>query len=430
MGQPHSITSEQEVKTAPVKPREGQPRAPRRRRGWLWLFVLAAAASAAYYGWTKRSATPAPAAEAPARGAGRGRGLGPIAVVAVKARQGSIGVYFDGLGAVTPLYTVSVKSRVDGELVAVRYREGDIVHKGDPLADIDPRPFQVQLMQAEGELARDQALLNNARIDLARYQTLIKQNAVPEQQLVTQQALIAQYEGTIKADQSAIDGARLNLTYSHITAPITGRIGLRLVDPGNIVHANDPNGMLVITQLQPISVIFTIAEDQLSAVIRKMQAGARLRVDAYNRDIKTRLASGTLETIDNQIDQTTGTLKLRAVFENAHNELFPNQFVNARLLVEEKHGVTLIPTAAVQRNNQMAYVWKIRPDSSVTVQKIDTGVSEGADTEVVSGLEPGDAVVMTGVDKLQEGSRVNTGPEGGQRGPGQGAGKRGNRRPQ
>ncbi len=332
-----------------------------------------------------------------------------------------IGVYYDCLGAVTPIYTVTVKSRVDGELLAVHYKEGEIVHKGDLLAEIDPRPYQVQLTQAEGQLARDQALRDNARIDLARYETLIKQNAVPEQQLVTQKALIAQYEGTIKTDQGVIDSAKLNIAYSHITAPIAGRIGLRLVDPGNIVHASDTNGLLVITQLQPISVIFTIAEDQLPPVIRKMQAGARLIVEAYNRDIKTKLATGTLTTIDNQIDPTTGTLKSRAVFDNSRNELFPNQFVNARLLVEEKYGVTLIPTAAVQRNNQMTYVWMVKPDSTVAVQQIGIGVSEGTQTEVTSGLDPGTVVVMTGVDKLQGGTKVNAQFEGAKASAGSGA---------
>jgi len=316
-------------------------------------------------------------------------------------------VYFDGLGAVTPIFTVTVKSRVDGELQSIHYREGDTVHKGDLLAEIDPRPFQVQLAQAEGQLAKDQALLDNARIDLKRYETLIKQNAVAEQTLVTQRALIAQYEGSIKSDQGAIDSAKLNILYSRITAPITGRVGLRLVDPGNIVHAADANGLLVITQIQPISVIFTIAEDQLPAVIHRVQAGAHLSVDAYSRDFKTRLASGTLSTIDNQIDQTTGTLKLRALFDNSRNELFPNQFVNARLLVEEKRGVTLVPTAAVQRNDQMTYVWLVKPDSTATHRQISLGVSEGADTEVTAGLDPGATVVLTGVDKLQEGAKVS-----------------------
>jgi multidrug efflux system membrane fusion protein len=414
MDEPHSTIFERERREGSATSGDGSPEAPRpRRRGWLWLLILLAAAAVVYYVWPKRAApqSSAPAADAKAGGrAGRGAGVTPVVVV--KAQTGSIGVYFDGLGAVTPVYTVTVRSRVDGELMAVHYQEGEIVQKGALLAEIDPRPFQVQLTQAQGQLARDQALLDNARIDLARYETLIKQNAVPEQQLVTQKALIEQYQGAIQTDQGAIDSARLNLTYSKITAPIAGRIGLRLVDPGNIVHATDTNGLLVITQLQPISVIFTISEDQLPVVVRKMQAGAHLRVDAYDRDMTTKLASGTLATIDNQIDQTTGTLKLRANFDNSRNELFPNQFVNARLLVEQKNSVTLIPTAAVQRNNQMTYVWLVKPDSSVTVQQIGTGVSEGIQTEVTSGLQPGDVAVMTGVDKLQEGTKVNAQLEG------------------
>ncbi len=409
MDEPQPTAFKQDRKDAPVTSGDSIPRAPGpRRHGCFWLLMLLALAAVVYYLWSKRAAPQAPTSTSPAEaGARAGRGIGAVPVVAVKAQKGMIGMYFDGLGAVTPIYTVTVRSRVDGELLAVRYQEGEIVHRGDLLAEIDPRPFQVQLTQAEGQLARDQALLDNARIDLARYETLIKQNAVPEQQLVTQKALIAQYEGTIKTDQGAIDSAKLNITYSHITAPITGRIGLQLVDPGNIVHASDTNGLLVITQLQPMSVVFTIAEDQLPAVIRRMQAGARLPVEAYSRDIKTKLAAGTLTTIDNQIDQTTGTLKLRAVFDNSGNELFPNQFVNARLLIEEKRGVTLIPTAAVERNDRMTYVWMVKPDSTVTVRQIEIGISEGTETEVTSGLDPGAAVVMTGVDKLQEGTKVN-----------------------
>jgi multidrug efflux system membrane fusion protein len=414
MDEPHSTTFERERREAGVTSGDGSPNAPRpRRRGWLWLLILLVVAAGVYYAWPKRAASQAPTPTGGTPAGGRaGRGAGAVPVVVVKAQTGSIGVYFDGLGAVTPVYTVTVRSRVDGELMAVHYQEGEIVQKGALLAEIDPRPYQVQLTQAQGQLARDQALLDNARIDLARYETLIKQNAVPEQQLVTQKALIEQYQGAIQTDQGAIDSAKLNITYSNITAPIAGRIGLRLVDPGNIVHATDTNGLLVITQLQPISVIFTIAEDQLPVVVRKMQAGAHLRVDAYDRDMTTKLASGTLATIDNQIDQTTGTLKLRANFDNSRNELFPNQFVNARLLVEQKNGVTLIPTAAVQRNNQMTYVWLVKPDSSVTVQQIGTGVSEGIQTEVTSGLQPGDVAVMTGVDKLQEGTKVNAQFEG------------------
>jgi len=329
-----------------------------------------------------------------------------VPVVAAKTGKGDIGVYITGLGAVTPIYTVTVKSRVDGQLMRVLYKEGDIVHQGDLLVEIDPRPYQVQLTQAEGQQIRDQALLDNARIDLARYQTLLAQNAIPEQQLATQKALVQQDEGTVKTDQGQIDSAKLNLVYCHITAPITGRVGLRLVDPGNIVHASDTNGLLVITQIQPISVIFTIAEDQLPVVLQKMRAGERLRVDAYDREMKAKIAQGWVTTLDNQIDQTTGTVRMRATFDNKANALFPNQFVNARLLVEEKHGVTLVPTAAVQRNSQTTYVFLVKPDSTVTVRPITIGTTEGYDSEVPSGLSPGDVVVMTGVDKLQEGSKV------------------------
>jgi multidrug efflux system membrane fusion protein len=333
-------------------------------------------------------------------------------VVAARARKSDIGVYLPCLGAVTPIYTVIVKSRVDGQLMQVNYKEGDLVHQGDPLAEIDTRPYQVQLTQAEGQLIKDQALLDNARIDLARYQTLLTQNAVPEQQLATQKALVAQYEGAIKTDQGQVDSAQLNLVYCHITAPIAGRVGLRLVDPGNIVHASDTNGLLVITQIQPMSVIFTIAEDHVAEILERMRAGQRLRVDAYDRDKQTKLAQGWLTNIDNQIDQTTGTLKLRATFNNNDYALFPNQFVNARLLVEEKHGVTVVPTAVIQRNAQTTYVYFVKPDSTVTVRPVTLGTTEGEEAEISSGLSPGDVVVMTGVDKLQEGSKVSAQVEG------------------
>jgi len=349
----------------------------------------------------------------PVAGATKG-GRGPLVtpVDAAKARKGDIGVYFNGLGSVTPIYTVTVKSRVDGELMNVRYKEGDIVQKGDLLVGIDPRPYQVMLEQAEGQMARDQANLTNAQTDLARYETLLKQNAIPEQQLATQRALVSQDEGAIKVDQGQIDAAKLNLVYCQITAPITGRVGLRLVDPGNIVHETDSNGLVVIAQIQPISVIFTIAEDQIPAVIKRFNAGQHLKVDAYDRGMTKRIAQGTLATIDNQIDPSTATLKLRATFENKDIALFPNQFVNARLQVEEKHGVTLVPTAGIQRNSQTTYVYLVKPDSSVTVRNIVVGTAEGSDSEIVSGLAPGDVIVMTGVDKLQEGSKVKARLEG------------------
>jgi membrane fusion protein, multidrug efflux system len=391
--------------TTPLPTLEPPPSRARSRKTWIWLLVLVLLGVGVYFARGRKGAPTTNNATATPAG-GRPRGFGAIPVVAARAEKGNIGVYYTGLGAVTPIYTVDVKTVVDGQLMKVYYKEGDIVHQGDPLLEIDPRPFQVQLEQAEGNLVRDQSLLDNAKIDLARYDTLLKQNAVPEQQYATQKALVVQYEGAVKTDQAAIDSAKLNLVYSHINAPITGRIGLRLVDPGNIVHAADTNPLLVITQIQPISVIFTLAEDQLPVVLQKMRAGQRLRVDAYDRDWKAKLAEGYLATLDNQIDQTTGTLKLRAIFGNENDALFPNQFVNARLLVQEKQGVTLLPTAAIQRNSQQTYVWVVKPDSTVTVRQVTVGTTEGDHAEITSGISPGEVVVMTGVDKLQEGSKV------------------------
>jgi multidrug efflux system membrane fusion protein len=316
-------------------------------------------------------------------------------------------VWYTGLGAVTPLATVTVRSRVDGQITSVHYREGDTVHKGDLLVEIDDGPYQAALTQAQGQLIRDQATLENARIDLVRYHQLVPLKAVPEQQLATQQATVHQDEGVVKVDEGQIESAKVNLAYCKITAPIRGRVGLRLVDLGNIVHAADTNGLVVITQMDPISVIFTISEDQLQVVLRKVAAGQTLEVDAYDRAAKTKLAQGWLSTVDNQVDPTTGTLKLRATFGNAKGTLYPNQFVNARLLVQEKHGVTLLPTAAVQRNAQATYVYLVKADSTVTIRPITIGTTEGDDSEIVSGLSPGNVVVTTGVDKLQEGSRVS-----------------------
>jgi len=391
---------------APQKPakasfKEFDSSGPNRWLVWLILLLLLVAGGLWY--WTHRASA---AKQTAATKGGKGNAAPATPVVATKAATGNIGVYVTGLGAITPISTVTIKSRVDGQLMSVHFKEGDLVNQGDPLIEIDPRPYEAIELQAEGQLVRDQALLANAKIDVTRYQELIKTSAIPEQQLATQNALVMQDEGIVKNDQGLIDAAKLNVAYCHITAPITGVVGLRLVDPGNIVHAADANGMLVITQLQPISVIFTISEDQLAPILQKVRAGQQLQVDAWDREMKNKLATGTLSTLDNQIDPTTGTLKLRAIFDNANRTLYPNQFVNARLLQQEKTGVTLLASAAVQRNTSDTYVYLIKPDNTVTIRNIKIGTTEGDQSEITSGLSPGDTVVMTGVEKLQEGSKV------------------------
>jgi len=327
-------------------------------------------------------------------------------VSAAVAESGSINVFLTGLGSVTPLATITVKTRIDGQLMSVNYREGDTVHKGQPLVEIDPRPYEVQLEQAEGQLAKDLAALENARIDLRRYETLIAKNAVAQQVLITQQSTVQQDEATIKSDQAAIDSAKLNLTYCHPTAPVTGRVGLRLVDPGNFVSAGAGTALAVITQMQPMSVIFTLPEDQVHDVIARRQTGAALRVDAMDRDMRQTLANGTLTTLDNQIDPSTGTLKLRATFPNNDEKLIPNQFVNARLLLETKTHVTLVPNAAVQRSGTSTFVYVIRPNRTVTVRRVEVGTVDAQRAEIKTGLTPGERVVTYGVDKLTEGAVV------------------------
>ena len=371
------------------------------KRWGIGLLAVCLLAIGAYVFFTKSGE----AQPRPAKGS-----LGParaVPVVAVAAKRGDIGVYLTGLGSVTPLKTVTVKSRVDGELMAVLYREGQIVRSGDLLARIDPRPFEAQLTQAEGQLIRDQALLKNAQIDLARYRDLIKQDLIPQQQLDTQVYLVRQYEGTIKTDQGQFDNAKLQLVYSRITAPISGRVGLRLVDPGNIVHANDPSGLVVITQLQPITVVFTIPEDSLPPVLAKLKAGEPLPVEAFDREQKRRLATGSLLTVDNQIDPNTGTVKLKAVFPNEDNELFPNQFVNARLRLDVKHGSTIVPTAAIQRGPQGAFVYVVKADQTVGVRAVTVGVTQGDEASIETGLSPDEMVVVDGTEKLREGSTVD-----------------------
>ncbi|HVO33243.1 MAG TPA: MdtA/MuxA family multidrug efflux RND transporter periplasmic adaptor subunit [Elusimicrobiota bacterium] len=338
--------------------------------------------------------------------AGKNRGALAVPVAATPARLGDMPVYLDGLGTVTAYYSVTVRSRVDGQLMSVPVREGQYVHAGDLLAEIDPRPFQAALDQAQGQLAKDQSNLQNARVDLERYKNLIAQQAIPQQQLDTQVATVGQLQGTVQSDQAAVEAAKLNLTYAHITSPISGRVGLRLVDPGNMIHATDANGLLVIAQLQPITVIFTLPEDAIPRVMQKWRAGPNLPVDAYNRDKTQKLASGRLLTVDNQIDPNTGTLKLKAVFENEENTLFPNQFVNARLLLETEHNQTIVPSVAVQRGSQGTFVYVVSSSNTAVMRPVTLGPIEGNDASITGGLQAGDNVVTDGADKIQPGSPV------------------------
>ena len=330
----------------------------------------------------------------------------PVPVVVAPARARDMGVYLNGLGSVTAFQSVTVKSRVDGQLMSVQFREGQTVAAGDLLAQIDPRPFQVMLEQAEGQMARDEALLKNARLDLERFRVLASQDSIATQQVDTQAALVRQDEGVVKSDQAAIDNAKLQLAYCRITAPIGGRIGLRLVDPGNIVHASDTTGLVVITEVQPIAVLFTIAEDSLPAVLDKLRRGGRLPVDAFDREMRRKLSSGTLLTVDNQIDPTTGTVRLKAQFANGDLGLFPNQFVNARLQVDVKRGATVVPAVAVQRGTGGSFLYVLKPDRSVTARKVTLGVADGEDVEVTQGVAVGEQVVVDGADRLREGARV------------------------
>jgi len=330
----------------------------------------------------------------------------PIPVGVATAEKRDLPVYLSGLGSVLAFNTVSVKSRIDGQLVRVNFKEGQFVKQGELLALIDPRPYEVALSQAQATLFRDQAQLRDARLNYERFKSLLQESgAMSQQQVDTQRATADQLEGAVRADQAAIDQQKLNLAYCHITAPISGRIGIRLVDVGNMVHAADTNPMLVITQLQPVSVLFTLPEDSLPTVAQQMRNGT-LEVDAYSRDDQTKLATGKLLTIDNQIDQSTGTGRLKAVFDNKDNILWPNQFVNARLLLEVHKNSTVIPAVAVQRGPQGTFVFTLKPDKTVEVRPVAVSLTQNNVSSIASGIAPGDAVVVDGQDKLQAGSHV------------------------
>ena len=375
---------------------DAQPQ--RHSRWWIWLIAAVVALAAIY--WMYRQYEAAQQAKQAKR-----QPVHAVPVATSAVQKGNIGVYVSGLGTVTPIYTVSVTSRVQGQIVAIHYREGQMVRTGDALVDIDPQPYQAQLTQAEGQLAHDEALLAQSRIDLDRYRAAFARNAVAQQQVYDQEQLVKQYEGTVKNDQGTVQNAKVNLAYCHITSPITGRVGLRLVDLGNMVQANSTTALVVVTQLQPITVIFSIAEDYLPQIVQQLRAGHKMAVEALDRAEQKQLATGTLLTVDNQADPTTGTVKLRGTFPNTDNALFPNEFVNARLLLDTQRGVNLVPTAALQRNANGAFLYVIKADQTASVQTVTVGTTDG-NSAAVQGVEPGQVVAVNGFDKLQDGIKV------------------------
>lgn len=363
--------------------------------------AILAVAAAAYF--PKHSGGPRESGASPRPGHTGGP---PTPVAVENVTQGDFPIYLSGLGSVAALRTVTVRTRVDGELIRVAFTEGQTVRQGDLLAEIDPRPFQVQLRQAEGQLARDEALLKNAEIDLARDKALVAQDYIAKQEAMTQESLVKQYRGNVEIDRAQVDNAKLQLSYARITAPISGRVGLRLVDQGNIIHASDAGGLAVITQIQPIAVTFTLPEDDLPAVMKRWNSEKGIPVEAYNRSGNSKLANGQLVAVDNQIDATTGTIKLKAQFANEDRALFSNQFVNIRMKLDTLPSSILVSTAAIQRGASGSFVYVVNDDGTVTVRPITQGPVDGEKTAVLDGLSPGEAVVVDGADKLREGAKV------------------------
>ena len=392
----------QPIKTLKEDPLIGpsQTAKPRSRRWLVLTTILAVLVVAGVVWWSKQIAAPAPA--------GGGRNAGPMSIVPEVVGKGDIGINLNALGTVTSLATVTIRTQISGYLQKIAFKEGDDVKKGDLLAEIDSRPYEAALAQANGNLARDEALLKGAQVDLTRYQGLAAQNAVPRQQLDTQTALVAQDQGTVEADRAAVKAAQVNLQYCHIVSPLDGRVGLRQVDQGNYVTSGDASGLVVITQLQPISVLFTLPEDNIQTVLKRMQGGTVLPAAAYNRSGANKIADGVLQTFDSQIDPTTGTIKARAQFANDNKLLYPNQFVNIRLLVDTHKDVTTMSTAGIQRGVPGTFVYLVNTaDSTVSVRPVKLGVTEGERVEVLSGIVPGDRIVIDGADKLRDGAKIN-----------------------
>jgi len=411
---PRRETPPQSSAPSPASDSPSAPVAARRGKGKFIalgvVIVIAGIVLARWQPWNKAlsggNAAPAERARAHRGGPGAMANM-PQPVSVATARAGDMPIVITALGTVTPLASVTVRTQLSGTLQSVYFEEGQMVKKGDVLAQIDPRPYQISLANAEGQLARDQALLATAHLDLKRYQTLLSQDSIASQQVDTQASLVRQYEGTVKSDQANVDTYKLDLTYARITAPVSGRVGLRQVDPGNYVTPSDTNGIVVLTQLEPISVIFTTSEDNLPSITKQLRAGKKMPVTAYDRSNTTMLERGSLETLDNQIDTTTGTVKLRASFVNHEQALFPNQFVNARLLVDTIHDAVIVPTSAVLNGSQGQYVYVAKPDNTVSVRLVKVGLVDAERTSIASGLGVDERVVTDGSDRLREGAKIS-----------------------